>query len=68
MKVGEMIKLAVETWNPTLAGRVSDYLHFRHGFRYDDVYDMAHRLTGVSPQNWEELMYESDQEPPPGVR
>jgi hypothetical protein len=60
MTVAESIKEAVRTGDAKLAGRMVDLLRFKKGASYEEIYRMAHRLTGISPDDWEQLMYEAD--------
>ena len=59
MTVAEAIKKAVETGNAAMAGVAADALRNR-GWDYEAIYQTAKRFTGVSPADWEALMYESE--------
>ena len=59
MTVKEGIREASRTKNATLAGRIADYLRFHKGLDYADQMDIV-KGCGVSPQDWEELLYESE--------
>jgi len=58
--LGEVTKEAVRTGDARKAGKVADVLRFGHGFRYDDVLAFFRRITGITPADFEALMYEAD--------
>lgn len=59
INVVELVKRAVAEWKPRDAIIVCDALRQR-GLNYDGVYDFAFKHTGVSPQQWDALLYEGD--------
>lgn len=60
--INDMAKKAVETGDARLAGAVADALRFRRGMRYREIWEYVNKLTGVSQNKWETLMYEADTE------
>ena len=42
-------------------GAVVDHLRFRKGLDYGQCYALARELTGVSQQEWDELLSEADE-------
>lgn len=59
MKITEAIKEAVETHNAEMAGKCADILRNK-GFNYNQVFELANKLTGIGEGEWEEMMYEAD--------
>lgn len=42
-------------------GRMVDTLRFRHRANYGQCFALAHELTGIAEEDWDELLYEVDQ-------
>lgn len=59
-KLGEVIREVVRDHDGQKAGRVADFLRFRHGMNYDQTYGLFRELTGISKPDFESLMYEAD--------
>lgn len=61
MKVGEAIDKAVREGDAPAAGAVVDFLWFTKGMNYDQIFALVQRRNpGVTPAQWEALMYEAD--------
>ena len=41
-------------------GQVVDRLRFGGRLNYDQCYELGHELTGINPDDWDELLYEAD--------
>ena len=54
------LQRALYTQDAEEVAAVIDFLRFADGFTYDECYEMAAELTGISPALWDELLYEAD--------
>ena len=61
MNIVEAIKKAIETNNAGMAGGISDFLRFKHGMTYDQIFSVVEKAKlGYSPADWDALLYESE--------
>jgi hypothetical protein len=60
MTIRKAITRAVTENNAVMAGRIADFLRFKHGLNYDQIQKMFFNITGISAAQFEGLMYEAD--------
>ena len=57
------IKKAVEQLNYRMIGKIVDILRFKHGFKYNDTFDVFKQaVPGLTKSKFEQLMYATDTE------
>lgn len=56
----EQIQQIAQTHNAKTAGRIVDYLRFKHGLSYDDCAAFFERCAGINKNEFEDLMYYAD--------
>ncbi len=54
------IKIAVAAGDAAAAGRAADKYRFRYGCTYNQICARFQELTGISANDFEELMYQAD--------
>jgi len=59
MKLKDAIKKAVDNKDASMAGKIVDTLRYHFTFDYDRVFNMFHRLTNITKEDFEKLMYET---------
>jgi len=52
----QRIERAVRANDSKAAQRIVEFLRFRHGMNYREIYDVAHRCSGVSVAQWDALL------------
>ena len=62
MKLGQAIKQAVARLDAAAVGRIADRLRFSHRLTYEGTFQLFHKHTGISKQDFESLMYEADRD------
>jgi hypothetical protein len=63
MKLSDATKQAVETHDAVMLGKVVEQLRVQLGFDYERTYAYVHGLTGITPEAFEDMMYEADSPP-----
>lgn len=58
--IGEALKDAVARDDANECGRIAEQLRLHHGMTYAEIADLACRVAGISPFDWEALMRESE--------
>ena len=56
----QTLREAIERRDVRRIGQLVDALRFRAQASYAKCYELATRLTGISPDEWDELLYEAD--------
>ena len=41
-------------------GQITDWMRYEAQLNYDQQYAVARRLTGISDEDWDQLLYEAD--------
>lgn len=62
MTLIEAIKKAVDERNLRMVNKLLDTLRFKHGFNYQDTFDLFHKHTGLDAAQFENLCYEADRD------
>jgi hypothetical protein len=57
------IKKAVHNQDAAAAGDVCDYLRINYKATYDQIYAFVNKVAPISMEDWEALLYESENEP-----
>ncbi len=60
MTLGETLTKAINERNARMVGSIVDRLWFKYRVTYEQQYEMASRLTGISLADWDDLLREAD--------
>lgn len=58
-KLGDALTEAIKTGDAETVGKVADLLRWK-GLDYRQMFDLAHKLTGIELAEWDGLLYEAD--------
>lgn len=59
-KLNGQLLTAIEQQDACRIGELVDRLRFCYHRNYDQCFELAHALTGISVSEWDELLYEAD--------
>jgi len=54
------LKAAIEKEAPKEVGTLVDFMRFRLQMDYEQCFALAHELTGISIDDWDQLLCEAD--------
>ena len=58
----ERLRQAIEAGDVREIGAIVDLLRFRFGANYRHCFSLARKVSGISAGDWDELLYEADQD------
>jgi len=62
MKLKDAVKKAVKERDIPEIGNIVEFMRFKLGFNYDDCFAFFNKQTSISQNDFEDLMYEADEE------
>ena len=61
MKLGELVRIAINNQDPNAAGKVADCCRFKLGMNYPGTLAFVQKVCPeVTMAQWDELLYEAD--------
>lgn len=60
-KLCSELQRAIERYDAKRVGRIVDVFRFAYGANYAECFQVAHKLTAISFDDWDALLYEADE-------
>ena len=55
-RLKDLVEIAVRERDPKTAVKVAEFLRFRHGFNYDDIYRFVNDRAPIPLAEWDALL------------